>query len=320
MRNVVLAVALVGSLCDGSAQAATLYSGIAIFGDSLSDDGNYFALTKKTMPPPPYADGRFSNGPVWSDAIAADFAKKGLHAENYAYGYAHAVTYVDAGPVPPVQAPDLPAQIDEFKASGTASLLGEDGVATIWIGNNDVVTAMADAPVTVPDVAAKAAHAVMGGIESLGEAGINNFLLFNMVPLDKSPRLAGNPAAAELAKIGVGVFNTTLDDLIADYGGSAKITKLNIHEAMSKLIANPEAYGISDVTHACFIPTSGQPPCSAEQADQMLFWDDLHPTTKIHGEVADLVREKVAPVPLPAPMLLLLAGMAGLAAVGRRRT
>ena len=43
---------------------------IIVFGDSLSDTGNAFEATGHGEPPStPYFDGRFSNGPVWVQAV-----------------------------------------------------------------------------------------------------------------------------------------------------------------------------------------------------------------------------------------------------------
>jgi hypothetical protein len=39
----------------------------------------------------------------------------------------------------------------------------------------------------------------------------------------------------------------------------------------------------------------------------------------IHGEIANAVREQVAPIPLPAPLFLLAGGLALLGVLGRRR-
>src|SRR4051812_23986271 len=40
------------------------------FGDSLSDNGNLYALTSRTQPAsPPYYQGRFSNGPTFVELL-----------------------------------------------------------------------------------------------------------------------------------------------------------------------------------------------------------------------------------------------------------
>jgi len=50
---------------------ATDFSNIVIFGDSLSDNGNLYAQTKKLVPDArQYYQGRFSNGPVWVEYLA----------------------------------------------------------------------------------------------------------------------------------------------------------------------------------------------------------------------------------------------------------
>ncbi len=46
---------------------------VVVFGDSLSDTGNLYAATGGGVPPdPPYWQGRASNGPLWSELLAAD--------------------------------------------------------------------------------------------------------------------------------------------------------------------------------------------------------------------------------------------------------
>src|SRR5262249_50511423 len=47
------------------------YTQLLIFGDSLVDTGNVFVASRGTFPAsPPYFNGRFSNGPVWVEALA----------------------------------------------------------------------------------------------------------------------------------------------------------------------------------------------------------------------------------------------------------
>ena len=47
---------------------------IYAFGDSLTDTGNITSSTLRHLPlSPPYAPGRFSNGPLWIDRVAAAY-------------------------------------------------------------------------------------------------------------------------------------------------------------------------------------------------------------------------------------------------------
>jgi len=67
------------TLASGAAEAAS-FQRLYVFGDSLSDTGRTLTLTGGLVPPPflltgdpsnplvpAYAEGRFSNGPVWID-------------------------------------------------------------------------------------------------------------------------------------------------------------------------------------------------------------------------------------------------------------
>ena len=124
MRKVALAAAVVSLLSAAAAQAATHYSGILFFGDSLSDRGNLYELTSATI-------GQVSRRRPISRAVARTVRSgptisrrtsppRGCHSANYAYAYGQAVP--TSNPVPAgFQAPDLPAQIDGFKASSGAT-------------------------------------------------------------------------------------------------------------------------------------------------------------------------------------------------------
>ena len=84
-----------------AAPIADEYTSFFVLGDSLSDPGNLFAATGGETPPsPPYFEGRFSNGPVFTEYLAEGFAV----SENFAFGGAQAVSDDDA-------IPDLPEQL-----------------------------------------------------------------------------------------------------------------------------------------------------------------------------------------------------------------
>src|SRR5271167_1487246 len=68
-----LAVALSTSFISGMASAQNQYSGIVIFGDSLSDPGNIPKFLGIDYPPPPYFENQFSNGPVYAKYLDSLF-------------------------------------------------------------------------------------------------------------------------------------------------------------------------------------------------------------------------------------------------------
>lgn len=80
-----------------SALAASSYTAVYSFGDSLSDVGNVHTLTsiltlgKAAEPAPPYVNGQFSNGSVWVQDLSqllglAPLKPSVLGGTDYAWG------------------------------------------------------------------------------------------------------------------------------------------------------------------------------------------------------------------------------------------
>jgi len=320
LTTAALAAVLV-AVCTAATAAPMRFTGYLALGDSLSDPGNLFAATEAAtgtgQPPPPYADGRFSNGPVWADGIAADFAGRGLPAVNLAFGGARAVPSdeADADPVPA-----LPEQIGLFALSGPPDL-GRKPVASLLFGANDLFAGIGrrdDAGRPVADaVAREAANAVADGALALGGLGVRNLLLFNLPDLGKTPGYAlFQPALAEEASAATVVFNETLASRIPGLQAAGlHVAGVNLYGLFNELIANPAAFGVANATIPCIVP--GVSFCG-DAADALAFFDPVHPNRVIHGRIADEARTRIAPIPLPAPALLLIAGIAALGLAGGR--
>ena len=163
-----------------------------------------------------------------------------------------------------------------------------------------------------------AATAVAESISTLRREGVRNVVVLNLPSLDTVPLFTSAPAgAAALAGLGSDLFNDTLAGLIDGMERKKRITQIDIEALFADLIADPQKYGVENATVPCIIPATSI--CSPEQALKLAFFDPLHPNSVIHGEIAGIVGAKVAPVPLPAPALLLLSGLAALGLAARRR-
>src|SRR6185437_1332207 len=66
IRQTALALVLSTYLFSGIAAAQDQYSGIVVFGDSLSDPGNIPRFFGLNYPPAPYFENQFSDGPVYA--------------------------------------------------------------------------------------------------------------------------------------------------------------------------------------------------------------------------------------------------------------
>lgn len=313
-----------------SAGSVPQFTSAWFVGDSLTDPGNLHDLTGGALPPsPPYA-GTSTNGPVWAQQVAGAFSAKGLHTGNFAYSYATSVRNDDLAPglgrpaALTVQIPDLPDQVESLMAVPKGNL-GNAPLVSVWTGANDIFDAIALAdpgnPATaaqlVAQAAGAAATAVAKTVAALGKAGFDDVVVFNLPALEATPAFAlDNPAAAPLAKFGTDTFNAALAASLGGLKAGPHVIGVDAHAAFEAILAAPATYGLSNVTTPC-LTAAGL--CSPATAATSFFFDGVHPTTVGHGIIADLVLDKVSPVPLPASVWLLVSGLAALALLPRRR-
>lgn len=313
-----LTLAALALCAAGSAQAASTggYSSIAIFGDSLSDTGNLYAATGGAIPAAPYVDGRFSNGPIWADDMIGAFNAKGLFGQSFAYGSANVIENGDF-------IPDLGTQIGIFETFVPDEVLGDNPLAALWMGANDLFDALDTldtAGVVATGVAA--AQGVAQGIAALAAGGITDFVVLNLPDLGKVPAYAMfEPGKAATATAGTLAFNATLaGELDLLRAGGLNIASVDIFALFNGLYADPAQYGLLDNFTPCYVP--GYFTCDlATQASLLTFFDAVHPSDTVHAAVAGIVSDAITPaaVPLPASAPLLIAALGGIAALRRRR-
>src|SRR5215207_3086429 len=179
----VLAAALVAASAGVSGRQHAPYSGIVVFGTSLSDSGNAFALRGGTSTPPdydlnpllipnaPYARGghHFSNGATWVEQFARALGLAGTVrpaygsespiATNYAVGAARAC---DA---PGSENVNLADQVAAFLAD-TGGVAPSDALYVIEMGGNDVRDAIVRA-LTVLRAGGSLDQAIQAGLPIL---------------------------------------------------------------------------------------------------------------------------------------------------------
>lgn len=305
--------------------AVTPFSSLKVFGDSLSDGGNNaFVLGSGGGAPTsnlyvpggaPYSSGTYSNGPVWVNAFAAAQGLASaavpsfLGGGNYAMGGARTN---DASPFPL----SATAQVTSFLSGVTT--LPSSGLYVIAIGGNDVrdvTQAVATgAPLTTIATAAAAyALAVGNMVDALQAKGAQHIVVWDAPDVGKSPlALTLGGGFASLGSNVASAFNLALAGRLA---GEAGVIPFDIFGVVGAVVANPGAYGLSNVTDACgaLINT-----CSASLGTS-LFYDGIHPTAAGQAILATaMINTVAAAVPEPSTWLMLVAGAAVLV-VRRRR-
>ena len=290
-----------------------------VFGDSLSDVGNVQTITSGiggVVPPTPgpyYFNGRFSNGPNFVEALSEGLGlgpvrPSLLGGDDYAYGGALAT-----GTPPPegLLIKDIDDQVAQYLVGHPAA--SATALYVVYAGSNDVISH--------PASATAAATTLASSIGRLYDAGARNVLAPNLPPLGLVPRNNGDPARAAAADAATAQFNTALgaalDRLAADHP-DLTLYRLDVAGLFADLVADPAAFGLANVTDAAAPglepgARTYDPSRVAANADQYLFWDELHPSRTGH---ALLGRAALAAVPEPwalAPVML-----AGLALLRRR--
>jgi len=320
-RNLGLILLTVGALAAPHlASAQPRFDGLVVFGTSLSDPGNAFALRGGTNTPPdydvdpflvpsaPYARGghHFSDGATWVEQLARSLglaasanpalANQSKKAANYAVGGA--------------RANDRPDTFD--LAEQTSAFLGDRGgvapagaLYVVEMGGNDIRDAIvafvgagggANGQLAAGTVIAGALQSIGDNILALYHAGARKFLVWNAPNLGLTPAIRAldsvSPGAVALANaLSVG-FNQGLEfQVLAGLSGlpGIEIARFDVYGRLQAIVADPSAFGLTNVTSACITPQSA--PYHCKEFREYLFWDGIHPTAAAHGIVAQQVVE-----------------------------
>lgn len=332
VRTLVVAAAL-ALAPSAAAHAQGPYTSLTFFGDSYSDTGNADILAPFAIPPigdptpPPYFDGRFSDGQVWVEYLSAALARPfsaapvflpALPEGNYAIGGARS-----GGPTAGI-VPTTGDQIARRLATGVP--LDPTGLYTLFSGGNDMrdigqLTQLDDASRRALTVAA--ALRVARQADSLAAAGARSILLPYLGDVGYFPEAVNDPTRSGILHALTPIFNATLAQRVAELRVDRPATTffdLRLDDLFAQILADASLggprFGITNVTTACFAP--GAPSCAVS-----LFVDGQHPTTVGHrliaGAALGLVGNGVAVVPEPTTVVLLGGGLLLIGGVSVRR-
>lgn len=284
-------------------QADDKTSSLVVFGDSLSDPGNAWILTRAQskapfdlIPSAAYAIGghHFTNGRTWVEQLAHEFDTRAGPAfrfsgqTNYAVGGARAR---------PVGSTDLEAQVG-LHLSLSAGLADGDALYVVVIGGNDVRDAI-EAFAVDPSgalsgfILQSALTALYQNMALLAQSGAKSFMVGTAPDLGLAPAVrAQAPEVQFLANLLSSQFNQGLADTLSllrlQY--DIEISVLDIFFILQQVVANPEEYDFDVVASSCINPgVIAMAICS--DPDDYLFWDGIHPTRAGHKLIAEYAKE-----------------------------
>ncbi len=301
-----------------------------MFGDSLSDTGNLSILTGGAFPgsAQPYFGGRYSNGPLWVEGLAAGLGLAGdaapflVGGKNFAFAGARTGT----GSNPPGV---LAQAVGIWGGGNSAPTPGSADPNALYVvvgGGNDMRDARtAFQGVTLVDQAAHF-NAALEAITNLGNtvgylaaSGAKHILISNLPDLGATPEavLLGLTAASSDA---TNKFNALIGSLLGleNLFAGLDIDLLDMAGLSAKAHAGTTA-GIFNPSLPCngFFGADGGSGTVGAGCDVSLFSDVLHPSATAHGLIA---REALLIYGIPEPETLALFGLACAAlAISRRR-
>lgn len=280
------ALTLAASAALATAASAQSYGRLVVLGDSLSDNGNLYLASGGTQPPsPPYFQGRFSNGRVFTELLgfnAANFNGAVTGSINLAYGGSRTDNNV-AFP------PGMRQQLTTYLGRGGA--FGANDLVSVLGGANNIFQALPTAGVSTNPVAAitptlTAAVADLNFlVNDIAGRGAGTILVTNLPRLGITPQFRTSPAAA-LADYAGSTFNSGLQTALLTTAAARPGTNIilfDLAKVSDLLASSPGRFGLSNVTEACF---NGVTVCA--NPDSYLYFDGVHPTAAGHRLIATL--------------------------------
>ena len=306
-----LALVCLCALC--SPALAGTFTEVIVFGDSLSDAGNVYALTSGWIPASPYWQGRFSNGPTWVEDLAGCLgladptARWGSEGQltNYAVGGAKTDHTVE----PFIGDVGMDTQVGWFQADllNDPSWNVSDALFVVWGGGNDYMEYL-DSGGSLPTPAAN----LRQRIETLIGLGAETIVTCNLPPLGDTPKYRNTSKEAEADQLSQ-TFAVELQQQVNELSAlnpQCSFYYLDIYNVFQDILADPGQYGFTNVTDPAFDGQNVVP-----NPDEYLVWDSEHPTRVGHPLLGINAYNHI--VPEPGSALLLLLSMPVL--VGWRR-
>ncbi len=351
VRSIKLVLATVGLIITTLAPSAAVampYSGLYVFGDSISDGGSAANLigpdpgqvisSNLYIPSQPYASGTFSNGPVWASELTAMLKNAGQLPNSFSIAPAWKLDFtIPSAPAVALTGGTNFAVGGATTSGGNFSLstqLGtftsvfpvpSSGLYVIAGGGNNARNAFASL-YTQPDFGVIGAslgsfsqtyaNDVGAMVDALQAKGVPNanIIVWNTPNVGLAPAIKDFPlpiaSGLNSSQLGSLVAGSLNGALNSRLASETGVKLLDTYALISGIAGNPPAFGLSNVTDACGRLSIGN--CSTA-----LFWDGIHSSAAAQNLLAQQVFALA--VPEPSEIAMLLAGLLVVVGAARRR-
>jgi outer membrane lipase/esterase len=307
-RQISTVLACVSAIALGTApQAASAQQidRIIVFGDSYADTGNFFRLVGiNPATTGIYTTGRFSGGTNYVDTLSTLL---GVPQYNFAIDGARTNNLNQTAGVP-----GFTTEVQLFLAGGGTlgfptvdTALDQSDLVAVSIGGNDARAYQIGGGTLAgaPAAAATAVTSLQQNFDLVMQRGTPT-ISFLAGDTGRLPEIATNPAGAAVRTAYSTAFNTGVQGVLAGYATRGSIVHyLDLTKILDNVIANPQAYGITNGIVCPIFP--GNTTCAVNASGYLIYGDALHLTSQGFGIVAQYVdRQLAAPLTLQAPSAL----------------
>ena len=264
--------------------AAQSFTQMVSFGDSLSDTGNVSNATFGISPGSNYFAGRYSNGPVWVEALAGSLSLSApAPSRRGGRNHAHAGTKTGSGSTTFVffSFPNAGTQVNQYLSGNVPSA---SQLFTLYAGANDFLDNLGQNPTTI-------VNNLVNHVTALNNAGARYVVVPNLPPLGNTPRYNANLSTRDAYNALTANFNAQLASAMTTLDAQlpVKIYQLNVADTFAALLADPSQFGLTNVTQPALVNGT-----VVANPDQYLFYDDVHPTRIGHRFLASAALDLVS--------------------------
>lgn len=224
------------------------FNKLVFFGDSLSDNGNLYALLLNTLPQsPPYYKGRFSNGPTWAEELARHYYDRSyIDSKNYAFGGATAVFHLPTDRF--ISPTTLNMEVDKYLLEHAFADKSKT-LFSVWIGGNDYL--YYNNSDNADTLAQNVVDHIEASLHKLISHGGKLFLVLNLPDPSKIPYTKEN-GTSDRVRFLAEKHNQKLATMVAklqQQNPQIKIVLMDTFKTFNDVIADPDKINIEYKTH-----------------------------------------------------------------------
>ena len=299
--------------------AASPYTSMVVFGDSLSDSGNNALVlgsvsqtinNNSYIPTFPYLSGTYSNGQVWASYAASALGlplTPSLIPSGTNYAFGGATTGPAGSPFPY----SLLTQASQYFASTAGgNTASPTALYVVEGGGNDARAALAaigggaDPTATIAATALSFAANITSIVNALKAGGAQHIIVWDTPNLGLAPAVVAGPAgSAGLASFLAAQMNLALASVLHL---DATVSIFDIYG----LGASLSPLGFTNATDACGAVAGAD--CS-----KYVYWDGIHPTTAADRVIANAFIAQA--VPEASTWAMMIFGFVGVGFIAYRR-